>query len=106
MHTDSEHAKKYGYDNVLVYGMLTASFYSTLAGMYLPGQLCLFQECDIKWNKPVYIGDRLKIYGIVKEIDRRFQRITVKAYIENEKKEKVSRAKLICGVLPEETKGV
>ena len=37
LHNDLDFAKSKGYNEKVVYGMLTASFLSTLAGVYLPG---------------------------------------------------------------------
>jgi len=99
MHTDAEFALRAGYKECLVYGMCTASFYSTLVGVYMPGENCLFHECSVQWPKPVYMGDELTVYGKVSEIDVRSRRITIKAWIRNQDGEKVSRAKLIVGVL-------
>ena len=100
MHTDKEFAKEKGFDDILVFGMLTASFFSTLVGVYLPGKNCLFQECkDIRFHSPVFVGDVLTIKGEVVEIDDRFNRITVKATIRNQDEKKVCSGKLIAGVL-------
>ena len=44
MHSDPDFAKEKGFDDTLVFGMLTASFFSTLVGVYLPGKNCLFQD--------------------------------------------------------------
>ncbi|HIT72006.1 MAG TPA: MaoC family dehydratase [Candidatus Scatovivens faecipullorum] len=100
IHSDKDFAKEKGFDNILVFGMLTASFFSTLVGVYLPGKNCLFQECkDIRFHSPVFIGDTLKITGQVVEIDNRFNRITLKANIRNQEEKKVCSAKLIAGVL-------
>lgn len=99
MHVDVTYAKARNYKDRLVYGMCTASFYSKLVGVYLPGEKCLFRECDIQWPKPVYIGDKLTIYGKVKEKDDRTRVIKIKAYIRNQNNEKVSRAILTVGVL-------
>ena len=41
IHMDAEYAQKRGYPGRVVYGMLGASFFSTLAGVYLPGEHCL-----------------------------------------------------------------
>lgn len=79
--------------------MLTASFYSKLVGVYLPGEKCLFRQCDIQWPRPVYIGDALTVVGKVEEKDDRVHTIKIKAFIKNQKGEKVSRATLIVGVL-------
>ena len=100
MHLDDEFANKNGFNKKLVFGMLTASFFSTLVGVYLPGKNCLFQECkDIRFHNPVFIGDELEIKGEVIEIDDRFKRITIKAVIRNQNDKKVCSAKLIAGVL-------
>lgn len=100
MHSDETFAKEKGFENKLVFGMLTASFFSTLVGVYLPGKNCLFQECkDIRFSSPVFVGDELTIKGEVIEIDDRFQRITIKATIRNQNQKKVCSGKLIAGVL-------
>lgn len=88
-----------GYNDKLVYGMLTASFYSKLVGVYLPGEYCLFHECDVQWPKPVYIGDVLTVVGKVIEKNEQFRRIKIKAFIKNQNGDKVSRAVLTVGVL-------
>ena len=69
MHVDCEYATLSGFKDRVVYGMLTSAFYSRLAGVYLPGRNCLLQECKISFNKPVYIGDKLKVYGEEEEYE-------------------------------------
>lgn len=75
-----------------MYGMCTAAFYSQLVGVYLTGERCLFRECNIQWPHPVYIGDKLTVYGQVKEKDDRIKTLTIRAYIRNQNGQKVSRA--------------
>ncbi|MBQ9091319.1 MAG: hypothetical protein IJY52_03500, partial [Anaerotignum sp.] len=38
LHNDQEFAQKQGHPDKVAFGMLTASFLSTLAGVYLPGR--------------------------------------------------------------------
>ena len=91
MHSNQEFAKEKGFDQPLVFGMLTASFFSTLVGVYLPGKNCLFQECkEIRFHNPVFVGDKLEIQGEVIEIDDRFKRITIKAIIRNQEQDRKS----------------
>ena len=100
IHSDKEFEQSKGFNNILVFGMLTASFYSKLVGVYLPGKNAIFQECkDLMFHNPVYIGDILQIKGEVIEIDERFKRITIKAIIRNQNNKKVCSAKLIAGVI-------
>lgn len=98
MHMSDEYARENGYEAKLVYGMLTASFYSKLVGVYLPGEHCLFHEINSTFNSPVYIGDRLTVYGEITELHEVFKRVKIKAYIKNQNGKKVSRATLIVGV--------
>ena len=82
----------------MVYGMLTASFYSTLVGMYLPGKHALLQEVCTSFIAPVFPGDNLTVYGKVSAIHLDLRFIEIRANITNQLGEKVSRAKLRTGV--------
>ncbi|MBR1910856.1 MAG: MaoC family dehydratase N-terminal domain-containing protein [Treponema sp.] len=82
------------------FGMLTASFYSTLAGMYIPGKYSLIHSFeDLKFLKPVYAGDMLTVTGTVEEKNDALKVIVVKALIKNQRSEKVSSAKIKIIVL-------
>lgn len=98
MHLTDEYANQFGYEHKLVYGMLTASMYSRLVGVHLPGEYCLFQQCDTTFNAPVYVGDELTVVGEVVEKHDVFKRIKIKAYVKNQNGKKVSRATLLVGV--------
>ncbi len=99
IHLDTEYAQAKGFDDCVVYGMCTASFYSTLVGVYLPGKRCLFLEACIQWPRPVYIGDTLKITGVIKSIDTRFRIAELGSKITNQHGKIVSKAKLKIKVL-------
>ena len=98
LHNDEEYAKSKGHPGRVVYGMLTASLLSTLAGVYLPGKRSLIQEVKIKFAKPVYVGDRLTVEGNVEEKNDTYSLIMLKVSIFNQKMEKVCRAKMQIGV--------
>ena len=98
LHTDSGFAKYYGYPAQVVYGMLTASFYSTLVGMHLPGRYALFQSADIAFTAPVFSGDTLTISGEVVSAHEVYRQIELKAQITNQNGEKISRAKIRTGI--------
>ena len=66
LHCDEEYAKKSNMKGRVVYGMLTSSFYSTLVGVYLPGENCLLQEIKVSFNNPLYIGEELVVSGTIK----------------------------------------
>lgn len=98
IHIDADYAKGRGYPGRVVYGMLGASFFSTLAGVYLPGEHCLLHSVEAKFAKPVFIGDTLTVTGKVTEVNDTFGEITVKAVIENQNGQKVTRGLIKAGV--------
>ena len=97
-HVDETFAVGKGFKGKLVYGMLTASFYSTLVGVYLPGKYALFQEAHIDFCSPVYVGDALTVKGKITEIDPVLKRIYIKAEIRNQAGKRVSKASLAVGL--------
>lgn len=101
MHIDSGYAQKHGYKDKIVYGMLASSLYSTLVGVYLPGEKCLLNKCDVDYKRPVYINDMLKITGQV--IDKRegTRRIKIKGTAINQNGEIVNSAQITVGFIKE-----
>ena len=97
LHTEEAFAREQGFPGRVLYGMCTASLYSTLAGVYLPGTYCLLERVDAKFVKPVFADDVLTVSGTVTEVDERFHRIEIRAEIRNQNGEKVSRAKITAG---------
>lgn len=98
IHMDADYAAGRGYPGRVVYGMLGASFLSTLAGVYLPGEHCLLHGVDLKFAKPIFIGDTLTVTGVVDEVNDTFREITIKAFIVNQDGKKVTRAVIRAGV--------
>lgn len=98
IHMDAEYAAGRGYPGRVVYGMLGASFFSTLAGVYLPGEHCLLHSVEAKFAKPVMIGDTLTVSGKVAEVSETFGEVTIKATITNQHGQKVTRGLIKAGV--------
>lgn len=98
IHMDADYAARRGYPGRVVYGMLGASFLSTLAGVYLPGEHCLLHGVDLKFAKPIFIGDTLTVTGVVDEVNDTFREITIKSSIVNQDGKKVTRAVIRAGV--------
>ena len=98
LHNDEEYARARGYAGRVVFGMLCAGFYSTLAGVYLPGEFCLLHEVETKFKKPVFVGDVLTVTGQVSEVQDAFGRIEIDARILNQDGKTVNRGRIIAGV--------
>lgn len=99
LHTDAEFARSQNYEHKVVYGMLTASFYSTLAGMYLPGRYSLIHSVESKFLRPVYAGDTLTVFGVVKEKEDAYHMLILGLSIKNQKGEKISKGTMQVMVL-------
>ena len=101
LHCDSEFARSKGYRDKVAYGMLTATFLSTLAGVWLPGEKSLIHQVEAEFPNPVYIGDSLKVEGTVKEKNDTFRFIVLKVIVKNQDGKKVLRGKMRIQVMEE-----
>lgn len=99
LHHDAAFAKRNAFKDKVVYGMLTASFLSTLAGVYLPGERSLIHEADVKFLRPVYAGDTLKITGCVADMHESVKQMEIRVTITNQHGDKVLKGKMKVGFL-------
>ncbi len=101
LHVSDDFAKGKGFPQRVAYGMLTASLISTLGGVYLPGKYCLIQGVEVRFAKPVFIGDVLEVTGETAKVDTDLRYAEIKVTIRNQRNEKVLRGLLKAGVMDE-----
>ena len=77
LHRDAGFARERGFADRVVYGMLASAYYSTLAGVYLPGENCLINECKVTYHQAVYPGDVLTVEGVVSDVRESTRRIRI-----------------------------
>lgn len=99
LHKDTKYAKEKGYSNNVCYGMLTASFLSTVAGVYLPGERSLIHRVETDFVLPALLGDELTITAKVQKKMDAFRAIVLHVTIVNRNGAEVCRAKMRVGVL-------
>lgn len=58
-HTNQVASEKTMFKGRIAHGMLTASYISTILGMYLPGPGTIFLSQETKFLKPVHFGDTI-----------------------------------------------
>ena len=97
LHADDDFAKEIGegakFKKHVTFGMLTASLYSTMAGVYLPGKYSLIHSINnMKFQKPVFAGDVLTVTGTVEEKQEGLNLIQIKVRITNQDDKCVSSA--------------
>ncbi len=83
------------YKSHVTYGMLTASLYSTVAGMYLPGKYSLIHSFEeLSFMKPVFVEDELTVEAEVIDKDENLKLIRLKIMIKNQDDKTVSKARM------------
>ncbi len=102
LHTDPEYARRCGYEGVIVQGMLTSAFASTLVGMHIPGERALVLSQSFRYLRPVYPGEELLIRGVVIEKINAFSALTIEIEITGSSGECVSRGTIRVKVRDEE----
>ncbi len=67
LHVDEEFAKKTQFGRRIAHGMLVVSLISKVLGRDFPGAGTVYVSQFVKFKKPVYIGDTVKIHIEVKD---------------------------------------
>ncbi|MDR1834928.1 MAG: MaoC family dehydratase [Fusobacteriaceae bacterium] len=68
VHVNAEYAKTTRFGERIVHGMLTASFFSTLVGMLVPGADAIYLGQTCKFLLPVKFGDTITATGEVTKV--------------------------------------
>lgn len=65
LHVDEQFGKKSIFKRNIVQGMLVASLFSTLVGMYCPGEKCLYLSQTLNFRSSVFYADTVTVKGTV-----------------------------------------
>ncbi|MGE5403881.1 MAG: MaoC family dehydratase [Candidatus Saccharibacteria bacterium] len=68
VHVNAEYAKTTRFGERIAHGMLTASFFSTLVGMLIPGADAIYLSQTCQFLLPVKFGDTITAIGEVTKI--------------------------------------
>lgn len=99
LHVDDEFASRSRFGRRVLHGMLSASMFSTMVGMKLPGTGAIYRSQTIRFLRPVYVGDTLTAHFVVRSIDRTRHRLDIDAWIENQDGERVIEGSCEAGLL-------
>lgn len=84
LHMDEKYAKLTKFERRICHGMLLASFFSRLAGMYLPGKKSLYFSQSLKFLSPCFLGEKITIQGTVISKSNSTRIITLETTITND----------------------
>jgi len=87
IHTEYEYAKSTKFKDKVVHGMLLASFFSRMVGMYLPGKHALYSSQTLEFRNPCFIGDKITVTSIVNDKSESTKILKIESKILNEKNE-------------------
>ena len=99
LHVDEEFARKTKFGRRVLQGMLTASIFSTMVGMLLPGTGAIYRSQTLNFLLPVYLGETVTAHFVVRAIDRAKHRLTIDSWIENAAGERVIEGTCEAGLL-------
>ena len=81
LHMDEDYALNTNFEKRVCHGMLLASFFSQLGGMYLPGKNSLYFSQSLNFRNPCFIDDEVIIAGEITEKKSNTKIITIKTTI-------------------------
>jgi len=99
LHVDEAFAAATSFGRRVLHGMLTASIFSTMVGMLLPGTGAIYRSQTIRFLLPVHIDETVTAHFVVRSIDRVKHRLEIDAWIENEAGEHVIEGTCEAGLL-------
>ncbi|MBW1782352.1 MAG: MaoC family dehydratase [Deltaproteobacteria bacterium] len=77
LHLNEAFASQTRFKTRVVHGMLTTSLWSTLVGTRLPGPGSAYVSQEMKFIKPVHVGETVTARMTVAEIDQEKQRVVL-----------------------------
>ena len=84
LHTNEEYATTTTFKKRICHGMLLASFFSRLIGMYLPGKHSLFFSQSLNFVNACHIGDEITVEGEIIDKSISTKMITLNTVITNQ----------------------
>lgn len=99
LHVDEEFAARTPFRHRVLHGMLTASLFSTMVGMLLPGTGAIYRSQSLKFLLPVHLDETVTAHFVVRSVDRAKHRLEIDSWIENEAGEHVIEGTCEAGLL-------
>jgi 3-hydroxybutyryl-CoA dehydratase len=99
LHVDGSFAKKTFFDQRIAHGMLSASLFSTLVGMHIPGIGAIYKSQTLEFKLPVYIGDTLCAWFEIVSVSKQSEEVVIKSWIENQNGEIVIQGITIASLI-------
>ena len=84
VHLDEEFAKTTQFGRRIAHGMFGAGLISAAIGTKLPGYGTIYMGQDLKFKRPVYLGDTITAWVEIVEKNDEKKRLKLKTWVENQ----------------------
>ena len=84
LHLDEEYAKKTLFGRRIAHGMISAGLISAVLGTKLPGEGPIYMGQELKFKRPVFIGDTVTAWVEVVEKDDAKKRLVLHTWVEKQ----------------------
>ena len=99
LHVDDAFAEQTFFGRRIVHGMLSASLFSTLVGMHLPGVGAIYKSQTLDFLQPVHIGDTITARFEILSVDPDKEEVIIKSWIENQDGKIVIKGRAVAGLI-------
>lgn len=99
LHIDTLFSEQTFFGQRIAHGMLSASLFSTLVGMHIPGTGAIYKSQTLEFLRPVFIGDTLTAWFEIIAIDPDKELIEINSWIENQDGQKVVAGRAVTSLL-------
>ncbi len=99
LHVDEPFASQTFFGGRIAHGMLSASLFSTLVGLHLPGIGAIYRSQTLEFLRAVHVGDTLTAWFEVTAVDAAAERIDIDSWIENQHGQRVVEGRTVASLL-------
>lgn len=81
LHLDAGFARGRGFAGRVAHGAYLTALVSRLVGVHLPGENCLLQSVAMQFRRPVPVGSRVAVTGVVDQLSEAVRTAIVKVTV-------------------------
>jgi len=99
LHTDDLYARENKFEAKVMHGAILVGFLSHFIGEVLPVKNVVVLSYGIAFNKPVYLGDKLWLSGMVSDVSESTNCVDIKYEFKNINDSLVSKGKISIKII-------
>ena len=99
LHASEDFAARTFFRRRINHGMLTASLFSTMVGMFIPGTGAIYRTQTLEFHRPVYVGETVTAIFEITAVDETDEILEISSRIENEAGEVVVSGLCTAGLI-------